>query len=249
VNDRAWVDEETLHVDGVDFVARTYPRFTSTPDRFCLVKPPPLVRRYLQFLEHLRPRRLVELGVFQGGSVALTALVARPDTMLAVELAADRVPALDDLLRSRALTGSVHVHHGVDQGDAARLRALLADVGVTGPVLDLVVDDASHLVGPTRASFETLFPYLRPGGRYVIEDWSWAHVGYGTHLPEEDPLTRLVFELTMVLGTWPGIVADMTLDQHWAVVTRGMAPIADPGSFTLDALLSDRGRRLLAPPR
>jgi predicted methyltransferase len=36
-------------------------------------------------------------------------------------------------------------------------------------LLDLVVDDTSHL-GPTRASFNTLFPRLRPGGVYVIED-------------------------------------------------------------------------------
>ena len=41
--------------------------------------------------------------------------------------------------------------------------------------LDLVVDDASHTYEETKASFEFLFPLLRPGGIYVIEDWSWAH--------------------------------------------------------------------------
>ena len=40
-----------------------------------------------------------------------------------------------------------------------------------GEPLDLVIDDASHLYGPTMASFEVLFPRLRPGGLYVIEDW------------------------------------------------------------------------------
>ena len=31
----------------------------------------------------------------------------------------------------------------------------------------------SHLRDETIASFETLFPRLRPGGQYVIEDWAW----------------------------------------------------------------------------
>jgi hypothetical protein len=39
--------------------------------------------------------------------------------------------------------------------------------------VDLVIDDASHLYPFTKGSFETLFPRLRPGGLYIIEDWSW----------------------------------------------------------------------------
>ena len=41
--------------------------------------------------------------------------------------------------------------------------------------IDLVVDDASHLYEQTKATFAMLFPLVRPGGNYVIEDWSWAH--------------------------------------------------------------------------
>ncbi len=29
---------------------------------------------------------------------------------------------------------------------------------------------------PTRTSFEVLFPRLRPGGLFVIEDWNWQHL-------------------------------------------------------------------------
>jgi hypothetical protein len=36
--------------------------------------------------------------------------------------------------------------------------------------LDLVSDDASHLLRETRASFNALFPRLRSGGEYIIED-------------------------------------------------------------------------------
>ena len=38
-----------------------------------------------------------------------------------------------------------------------------------------MIDDASHLYEPSLASFETLFPLLRPGGTYIIEDWKWEH--------------------------------------------------------------------------
>ena len=44
-----------------------------------------------------------------------------------------------------------------------------------GEPIDLVIDDASHLLEPTRASFEVLFPRLRTDGLFVIEDWAWEH--------------------------------------------------------------------------
>jgi len=241
-----WVDDATLVVDGVTFVAATTGRFTSTPDRFCLVKRPDLVRNHLALLAELRPRRVVELGVFQGGSAALVALVARPELLVAVELAETRVAALDTLVEGSGLTGSVHVHHGVDQGDRAALEAVLDAHGLrSGRPLDLVVDDASHLVGPSRASFDLLFPLLRPGGVFVLEDWSWAHVGYGLHLPDEQPLTEVVFELTMALPSRPGLIADLRIDRDWVVVTRGEADV-DPATFRLADCYSERGRALLA---
>jgi hypothetical protein len=53
-----------------------------------------------------------------------------------------------------------------------RLGALVADEFGDQPI-DLVVDDAAHLLGPTRVSFTALFPHVRPGEVHVIEDGSW----------------------------------------------------------------------------
>lgn len=36
--------------------------------------------------------------------------------------------------------------------------------------LDMIIDDASHISSKTIASFKNLWPYLKPGGWYVIED-------------------------------------------------------------------------------
>jgi len=240
-----WRDEQTLIVDGVEFISRTSHRFPSEPGRFCLVKRPDLVRRYVDLLSDLRPERIVELGIYQGGSTALIAVLAEPKSMVGVDLAPDRVAALDSLLRDRQLSERVHLAYATRQSDAASLNAALAASGMSGPVVDLVVDDASHLVSETRSAFQILFPHVRPGGKYVIEDWSWAHIGYGTHLPDEQPLTELVFELTMVLPSSPGIITDIHIDRDWAVITRGEASL-DPASFSIKSLYNDRGRCLLA---
>jgi hypothetical protein len=52
--------------------------------------------------------------------------------------------------------------------------------------LDLVIDDASHLYGPSLATFETLFPALREGGLYVLEDWKTS-LNFPCHGGGENP--------------------------------------------------------------
>ncbi|MFQ5512793.1 MAG: class I SAM-dependent methyltransferase [Myxococcota bacterium] len=63
-----------------------------------------------------------------------------------------------------------------DQSD----RAFLEDVArETGP-LDLIIDDGSHHPEHQILGFETLFPHLRDGGIYVIEDLQCSfHPRYG----------------------------------------------------------------------
>lgn len=39
---------------------------------------------------------------------------------------------------------------------------------------DLIVDDASHEGPATARTFELLWPLVRPGGYYVVEDWNGA---------------------------------------------------------------------------
>lgn len=234
-----------LEVDGVRFVSRPIAgRFTSSMDRFCLVKRPALIAAYLDLLDDLRPTAIVEIGVYQGGSCALMALAGDPELLVAVELSDKRIPAVDSFIVDRGLSERVHVHHGVDQADAAALRRVVGQ-HLGSRQLDLVIDDASHLVGPSRITFNTLFPLVRPGGVYIIEDWSWAHIGYGIARPDETPLTQLVFEITMALPSCPGLIAELRIDRDWAMVVRGDAKL-DAGDFDVSACYSDRGRALLA---
>lgn len=164
---------ESFEVDGVQFVSKYSPG--SRPDRFFLVKPPGLVERYRQLCADFRGAGIVELGIAEGGSTALLALLARPRKLVAVDLEPEPLDALHSFVESRDLATSVSLHFGVDQADRARLAGIV-DEQFADASVDLVIDDCSHMLGPTRSSFETLFPRLRPGGLFVIEDWNVDHL-------------------------------------------------------------------------
>ena len=66
---------------------------------------------------------------------------------------------------------------GVDATDAQQLSAALP-----AEPLDLIVDDGSHRFGDQQATLHTMWPRLRPGGFYIVEDllvgplpWSPEH--------------------------------------------------------------------------
>jgi Methyltransferase domain len=67
-----------------------------------------------------------------------------------------------------------------DQSDAGYLRELGSQLGP----FDIVIDDGSHVNEHVRTSFEALFPYVRPGGYYVIEDLHTSYwPDFGGELP------------------------------------------------------------------
>jgi predicted O-methyltransferase YrrM len=265
---------ETFVVDGVEFVCKYAPE--STADRFYIVKSLPFVEYFVDFCKEFEGGRIFELGIAEGGSTALLALVAKPSKLVAVDLEPERLDALDEFSARRRLTEVVRPFYGVDQADAGRLRQIVADE-FGGSPLDLVLDDASHQLGPTRTSFEVLFPYLRADGLYTIEDWhadqTFRH-GLGAALRDSasrgdeailsefrrsmsDPhtersdvhrpsLTRLAVELLLAAALSPGVVAEVTFNEHWIIVRRGPAAV-DPVEFRLESLYRDYFGFLPAP--
>jgi hypothetical protein len=156
---------------------------------------------------------------------------------------------LDRFIEEQDLGDVIHAHYGVDQGDSPRLSQILDDE-FAGEELDLVVDDCSHQYEPTRAAFNVLFPRLRAGGVYVIEDWPWAHSPIGSEnigglYPDQVPLTRLIFELTLAIPGVPGLITDIAIDANSTYVTRGDASV-DRGAFDISACSNPRGRDLLS---
>ena len=162
---------ETYDIDGVEFVCAYSPG--STKDRFYIVKTPALFQDYRGLCERFVGGRIFELGIAEGGSTALMALLAWPGKLIAIDLEPQPLVALSEFLDERGLTSAVRPYWGVDQTDRARLNEILAAELGDEP-LDLVIDDASHFLDETRASFDALFPHLRSGGLYLIEDWNSA---------------------------------------------------------------------------
>lgn len=105
------------------------------------------------------------------------------------------------------------VFYGVDIFDKAPLREqrihtvagdlsnpdFLASLGADLGPFDVVIDDASHRSADVIGAFQTLFPYVRSGGLYVVEDLQtsyWPGYGGGTGL--DDPATSMGFLKTLV---------------------------------------------------
>jgi len=181
------------------------------------------------------PQRIFEVGIFKGGSAVLFAELFHPEKLVAIDLkrkediGAINVRQLDRWLAAGGEGERVKLYWEVDQADTERLRSILREE-FRGP-LDFVVDDGSHLYYPSKRTFETLFPRLRPGGWYVIEDWPWSFVPLfqtaGHPWALEVPLAKLVAELLAVTGSPSRVISAMRVDGHYAFFQRGDAPLAD----------------------
>lgn len=69
------------------------------------------------------------------------------------------------------------------QSDRAFLEKVTAEIGP----IDLLIDDGSHIGDHIHVSFESLFPKVRPGGLYVIED---LHTSYWPSMAGARPECR-----------------------------------------------------------
>ena len=195
-----------------------------------------LVDQYEEFFSlhpGLPARNIFELGTFDGGSTAFWYELLKPEVILSVDLERHDDSPYFKRWASEKRIGSVRTFWGVDQADKAQLRQLFAG-NFFGP-LDLVIDDASHLYGPSKASFEALFPLLRPGGCYIFEDWAWAHWDTVWQLfpPSERRPTDLVIEFIEAAGTRRSLISRVEVYQGFVAVFRGDAEVGE--EFSLDS--------------
>jgi hypothetical protein len=242
VFDRLTWEDRRVIVDGVvfEFQDRAIDRPNAElTDRFQLYKDRRLVDDYARLLaiDPAPVERMVELGLWDGGSAALWLLTIAPDLFLGVDLdVRSDSPYFSRFIAERGLRDRVRTAWGVDQADKGTLRRLVAEQSPAP--LNLVVDDASHLYWPTRASFEALFPLLCPGGWYVVEDWAWRRWKQFTFLGDQPSPERMLSEVIAALGTRAPGVADVVVMEGLFAVRRAEGPL--PDDLTLDAMFFER---------
>ena len=105
---------------------------------------------YDSLFERLKPQALLEIGVYRGASL-------RAWRAAGVE----RVLGVDRDVNQNC--SGLTVLYGTMPQDAETIARQL-------PLLDLIIDDGSHLYPDYTATAEVLFDRLRSGGVYVIED-------------------------------------------------------------------------------
>ena len=181
---------------------------------------------YAEVLEGQCIRRVMELGIWNGGSALVLAIMLEVEKLVTLDINGP-VAQFDRILASNPIGRRIAPHYYTSQDDEAKLAAIVSQE-LNGS-LDLVIDDASHFYGPSRASFEILFPRLRPGGWYIIEDWGWAHGELGDKLwPTQPSLASLVFELQLALFGSQKIIGNVIIKPEMVLLQKAAgAPVND----------------------
>lgn len=221
----------------------------STVDEFVMQKSDWMLERYQQLIQDLKPKHIFELGIWRGGSCVFFHELAKAEKLVAVDLSDQRIPAVDEYTHIRGLEESLRLFYGVNQADADTLRRIAREE-FPGGAIDLVIDDASHFLDESRVSFNALFPLVRPGGVFVIEDWPWAHghidkpeQEHGLYADRE-PLTKLIFEILLACPSTHPMIEKVEVDRNSATIWRGEGEV-DAEEFDISRCYYERGGSLL----
>ena len=187
-------------------------------------------------------RRMLEVGIFQGGSAALWPLVLPLERYAGIDIRDTEQLAFPPSVTEHPRWKVVRLYGKTSQDDASTLNTIIDGLG--GP-LDLVVDDASHEYRLTERTFEIVFPRMRAGGMYIIEDWAWAERPGPWDEPTHpwyarDSLTNLILRLTLLHGARPEIITRMVMRRGFVALWRGGASLDD--HFDIESSYPSRRR-------
>lgn len=218
---------EILKIDNVEFILDTSPgakRAKSEESKFVLVKSPSV----LAFYEGLcskqldgrttGPKTILEIGMFEGGSLVYFDKLYAPTTLVGIDMRREPIEPLEKYRESRSY---IKTYYGRSQ-DKPGTRTAAQSNFPNG--IDLVVDDASHLYEETKTTFENIFPLVKAGGMYVIEDWAWSHdkqqQGEDAVWHSRLALTNLILNLVMMTAV-SRVVESVMVTEHLACITKG----------------------------
>jgi SAM-dependent methyltransferase len=223
-------------------------RLTKYPE-FILMKSRDNVETYVRILSgsEIKFHNILELGIMRGGSCAFFNTLLAPRNHLAIDIC-ERESGLGHFAELVSLDGrKFAARYDVSQTDTDCIARLFAEMSGTDAVFDLIIDDASHDYDLTLKAFNGLFPLLRPGGIYALEDWGWAHWG-----PWQDPnhpsfaspaMSNIAFHAALCCTSrGAGAITRVEFTPVTTFVLRGSDRI-EPG-FAVERSYLARGRKL-----
>lgn len=160
----------------------------------------PIYERYFSKFRGKSPRML-EIGVQKGGSSRLFLDWFGDGAHIT---GADIDPRCAD----KAIPDRLDIEIG-DQADPAFLQSLVSTYGPW----DIILDDGGHTNNQIITSFQALFPQLKDGGVYLIEDTHahWWGGAFRDH-PRGMSVVSLVADLFDNMHRWTG---NQSLFDHW----------------------------------
>jgi predicted O-methyltransferase YrrM len=218
----------------------------STPGHFIIGKSRAMIESMMAAVAAIPVENIVDVGVYKGGSVVFLNEAFRPRRLVGIESYSADLPPLREYCSAPDRKSRIGVYLGVNQADRAALAQICRQAFDDAPI-DLVVDDASHFYTETRETFRALFPRLRPGSIYIVEDWAWAHwpeqywqkeLG-GDYFRDKPPLSNLLVELMLLCAGSPSFVRRVSFTEVAIYIERGSGAI--PQDFEPSEYYFNRG--------
>jgi demethylmacrocin O-methyltransferase len=117
-----------------------------------------LIPEYEKIFADLRkePIKYLEVGILMGGSLKWAKDYFAPGS---------DILGIDMVIPSELPEGVKTF--GINQNDWKSLTEFAKQLAP----FDIIIDDGSHIRGLTENTFNALYLFLKPGGKYIIEDW------------------------------------------------------------------------------
>ncbi|MCV2891177.1 class I SAM-dependent methyltransferase [Ruegeria aquimaris] len=192
-------------------------RSVSKPDTFVIVKTDAMIDFY-RHLTQYSPKTIMEIGMYEGGSLVWYDKLYKPSKLVGLDLRRKPIVALEEYRADKPHIATYYGRYQDKEGTRMAARQNFPDG------IDLVVDDASHLYEQTKMTFKMLFPMVRAGGHYVIENWTWSHrpayQNTDSIWADLPAMSNLVLELVIMASQSP-VIESIHVDRGLVCVRKG----------------------------
>lgn len=214
------------------------------PD-FILVKSKKMIDCYFDRFKDIRIDDFLELGVLRGGSVAFFNETLKPARHLAIDIHATAAAPLSHMEdRAKSAGRQLACNLSTSQSDIPGIKKAYREQFGREPEFDVIIDDASHFYDLTLASFNGLFPLVKPEGIYVIEDWGWGQWApfqeTSNQLYSEPALSNIIHYCTLGCSSGAAGISRVDITPDSVFIHRDDKPLAE--GYAVEKAFPLRGR-------